>query len=269
MASIQRVDAPADPRLADYRSARDPAWRRRTGLFLAESALVVRRLLAESRFRTRSILATEPIVAGLQDVLERAPADLVVHVAGHAVQREVMGFNFHRGCLALAERGPDLDAAALLAPDRPLLLVLEDVADPDNVGALFRNGRAFGVAGVLLSPGTGDPLYPKAIRVSVGATLSVPHARLPQWPADLDRLRSAGYAVVALTPGAGAAVEALGTAGERLALLVGSEGRGLSDGALALADRAVRIPMAPGVDSLNVAVAAGIALYHVRRVAIS
>lgn len=264
MTPIDPIDDPRDPRVADYRSARDADWRRRSGLFLAESALVVRRLLTESRFRARSILATPAILDGLGDALEALPEGVVVHVAGPAVQRQLMGFNFHRGCLALAERGPDLAPDALLAAAAPLL-ALEDVADPENVGALFRNARAFGAAGVLLSPGAGDPLYPKAIRASAAATLSLPFARLAGWPAGLARVRAAGYTLVALTPDGECDVATLAPGSARIALLVGSEGRGLGAAARAAADLTVRVRMVPGVDSLNVAVAVGIALHRLAR----
>jgi tRNA G18 (ribose-2'-O)-methylase SpoU len=262
MATIEPVEDPRDPRLADYRSARDPAWRQRTGLFLAESALVVRRLLTDSPFRARAILVTPALLDGLRDVLDRAEDGPVVHVAGHSVQRELMGFNFHRGCLALAERGAGPPPGALLARGAPLLLVLDDVADPDNVGALFRNARAFGAGGALLSPGTADPLYPKAIRVSVAATLSLPHARLARWPEDLADVRAAGYTLVALSPDGTRDVATLAALRGRAALVAGSEGHGLAPGVRAAADVVVRVAMAPGVDSLNVAVAAAIALHH-------
>jgi tRNA G18 (ribose-2'-O)-methylase SpoU len=140
---------------------------------------------------------------------------------------------------------------------------LEQITSPDNVGGLFRNALAFGARGVLLCPRTCDPLYRKAIRVSMGASLLVPFARCSEWPAPLKLLREAGYRVVALHPGEDASPIATATAAsERLVLLLGTEGGGLSESALAQADERVRIPMAPGVDSLNVATASGIALHH-------
>lgn len=265
---IERVEDPQDPRLDAYRCVRDRERWRGSDLFVVESRLVVRRLLAGSRFRARSVLATPAALEGLREALERAPGAPVVYVASHALIHSVLAFRYHRGCLALAERGPDLPAGSLLAPPGArTLLVLEDLADPENVGAIFRNARAFGADGVLLSPGTADPLYAKAVRASVGAVLTVPFARLEGWPADLGRLREAGYALVALTPDGALEVADLGAARplpERVALLLGSEGAGLGAAARAAADLAVRIAMAPGVDSLNVAVASGIALHALR-----
>jgi tRNA G18 (ribose-2'-O)-methylase SpoU len=149
-----------------------------------------------------------------------------------------------------------------------MVLVLAEVADPDNVGALFRDARAFGAAAVLLTPGTGDPLYPKAIRTSMGAVLTVPFARLSDWPSDIGWLRSAGYTALALTPAGAIDLESLGTSRPvpaRVALLAGNEGAGLGDRAIAAADLTVRIAVTPGTDSLNVAVAAGVVLHWLRQ----
>jgi tRNA G18 (ribose-2'-O)-methylase SpoU len=265
---IEHVTDPDDPRLADYGDLRDGERRRRRGLVVAESRLVVRRLLAAGRFRVRSLLLTEPALAELGDVLARLDGATPVLVAGHAVIKGVVGFDFHRGCLALAERGVGPPPEALLAagPGPRLVVVCERLAQPDNVGALFRNALAFGAGGVLLSPGSADPLFRKAIRVSLGASLEMPFAHLPDWPAGLARLRAAGFTLLALTPRPDAVdVEELGTrrpVPERVALLVGNEGDGLSSAAVAAADLTLAIPMAAGVDSLNVATAAAIALHR-------
>jgi tRNA G18 (ribose-2'-O)-methylase SpoU len=261
---LEIIEDPADPRIVDYRDARADAERRTAGLFLTEGRLVVRRLLESSRFRTRSVLLTDRSLHTLRDAIgERGTG---VYVASAAVIRSIVGFKFHRGCLALGEREPAGRVEAVAAPGGPrVLLALEDLADPDNIGAVFRNGAAFGVAGVLLSRACADPLYRKAIRVSMGATLSIPFVQTA-WPAGLDALRAAGYMLVALTPDRGAEaiarVAERGPCSRRLALLVGSEGAGLSDRTRASADLCVRIPMAPGVDSLNVAAATGIALHR-------
>jgi tRNA G18 (ribose-2'-O)-methylase SpoU len=259
------VDDPADPRIADYRDAREERPRRDGGLFLAEGRLVVRRLLEGSRFRVRSLLLTDRALDDLRDVIGGRETPLV-YVAPTPVIRSIVGFKFHRGCLALGEREPPAPVETVTGPDGPrVVLALEALADPDNVGAVFRNAAAFGVAGVLLSPGCADPLYRKAIRVSMGATLSTPFAPVP-WPTGLGALRAAGYTLVALTPDRGA--EAIGRVAERglpsrrLALLLGSEGAGLSERTREAADLCVRIPMAPGADSLNVATASGIALHR-------
>ena len=263
---VEIIEDPADPRIAPFREARDGELRRREGLFLAEGRLLVRRLLESARFPVRSLLLTEPALDDLRDLLVGAGAP-AVHVASTATIRVIVGFKFHRGCLALGLRGEALSAEALVsAPGARTLLALEGLADPDNVGAVFRNAAAFGAAGVLLSADCADPLYRKAIRVSMGATLSVPFARVADWPAALAALRRDGYRLVALCPRPDA--EDIGEAAartpraSRLALLVGTEGKGLSDATRAAADLAVRIPMAPGVDSINVAAACGIALHR-------
>jgi tRNA G18 (ribose-2'-O)-methylase SpoU len=264
---VQPVEDVDDARLDPYRNIRDTERRRTSGLFVAESALVVQRLLTRSRFRARSILATPGGVRRLGGSLASAPPDLEVYVGSHGLVHAVLGFKYHRGCLALAERGPEIPPEAVLAPSGPrLVLVLDDLSDPDNVGAAFRSAHAFGVDAVLVSPGTADPLYAKAVRVSVGAVLTVPFARLAGWPASLGLLREHGYRVVALTPEGEAEVSTLGQCcrlPDRLALVVGSEGSGLSAPARAMADATVRVAMAKGVDSLNVAVATAIALHRV------
>jgi tRNA G18 (ribose-2'-O)-methylase SpoU len=263
--SEARIEDPRDPRVADYVDLRDPALRRAAGRFVVEGRLLVRRLLAASRFPVRSLLVTPAARAGLGDLL--ATLEAPVYVADAAVLRAIVGFDFHRGCLAVAERGAPPPLASLLAPAGPRLLVgLEDVRGPDNVGAVLRNARAFGAAGALLSPATADPLYRLAIRASAGASLTLPFARAP-WPEALAAARTAGYTVLALTPDPGATdIAALGggPALARAALLVGSEGGGLTAAARAAADVQVRIAMEPGTDSLNVATATGIALHRLR-----
>ncbi len=256
------IDDPDDPRLAEYRAA--TAGARDT--FLCEGRLVVRRLLEGSRHRTRSVLLTQSALADLAPALAAQPPSLPVLVAPPAVIRAVVGFKFHRGCLALGERGQPAPPDEVIAPGGPrVVLALEELADPDNVGAVFRNAAAFGAAGVLLSAGCADPLYRKAIRVSMGATLSIPFART-DWPAGLLALREAGYTLVALTPDRQgddiAALSKRGLPSRRFALLLGAEGAGLSEGTRRAADLCACIPMAPGVDSLNVATASGIALHR-------
>ncbi len=262
------IDDPDDPRVADYRAAfRDRA----PGLFLCEGRFVVRRLLAAPRFRTRSVLATPRALEELRDALGPTPPP--VFLASTATMRAIFGFKFHRGCLALGERPAQVDSPESVlgpppadgAPSAPRVVIgLDDVSDPDNVGGIFRNAAAFGASGVLLSAGCADPLYRKTIRVSMAATLSIPFAR-SEWSAALDALRRGGYTVVALTPDPDA--EPIGRvaprlAGTRLALILGAEGYGLGALSRGRADVCVRIPMAPGVDSLNVATASGIALHR-------
>jgi tRNA G18 (ribose-2'-O)-methylase SpoU len=187
-------------------------------------------------------------------------------VSSTPVLAGVVGFKFHRGCLALSHR-PAGASVGDVTNGAALLLALEGVTDPDNVGGAFRNAAAFGVDGVLLS-GCCDPLYRKAVRTSMGHVLQMPHARVDDLSSAMDALKSAGFTIVALTPAADATPldEYAGARGplERIALLAGSEAGGLSAGALAAADRRVRIPMSPGVDSLNLSTAVGIALDRLR-----
>jgi tRNA G18 (ribose-2'-O)-methylase SpoU len=263
---IEMVEDPTDPRIVGFRDARDGELRRREGLFLAEGRLLVRRLLGTSRFGVQSLLVTPPALDDLRDLLARDDST-PTYVASAGTIRAIVGFKFHRGCLALGRRGEPVAPETLMDPVGPrTLLALESVTDPDNVGAIFRNAAAFGVAGVLLSSHCADPLYRKAIRVSMGATLSLPFAQVPDWAVTLAALRHAGYRLVALCPGADAEdiVEVAGRAPRRprLALLLGAEGEGLSEATRAAADVEVRIPMAAGVDSLNVAAACGIALHR-------
>lgn len=265
---VLSIEDPADPRIAPYRDARDGQVRR-DGLFLAEGRLVVRRLLQSGRFTVRSVLATRAALDDLADALLAHPS-VQRYEAPSETLRAVVGFKFHRGCLALGEDGPAIPVDAIVAPAGPrLVLALEDVADPDNVGALFRNAAAFGVAAVVISPGCADPLYRKAIRVSMGGSVAIPFARV-EWADGLARLRAAGYTLVALTPHPGAQrlEAAAGGAGpRRLALLLGAESGGLGEASIRAADVRARIVMAPGVDSLNVATAAAIALHRLADVA--
>jgi tRNA G18 (ribose-2'-O)-methylase SpoU len=178
------------------------------------------------------------------------------------VLNALAGFNFHRGCLALAERGPaSVPIESLFG--LPLLVGLEGVGNPDNVGGIFRNALALGAGGIVLDPASGDPFYRKAIRTSMGAALTVPFARLDDWPAGLQRVRATGFTIVALTPAA-EAIDITSFASGRtpgpLMLLAGHEGLGLSEAAMAASDARCRIPIDPRSDSLNVAVAVGIAL---------
>lgn len=269
-----------DPRIADYRSLRDrellqradplnPAAHR--GVFMAEGELVVRRL-AESPFAVRSMLLSESRVEPMRDLLERLPPVVPVFVAPQNVVNEIIGFNIHRGVLAVGERGEPADLGALLARRGPFV-VLEDLCNHDNIGAIFRNCAALGGAGVtvLLSPRTADPLYRKSLRVSMGHALLVPWARLERWPDALHGLCAAGIRVLAMTPGAASRDVREVAAGlrdrpGRIALPLGTEGEGLSAQALAAADERVRIDMPPGptgtvADSLNVAIAAATALH--------
>jgi tRNA G18 (ribose-2'-O)-methylase SpoU len=272
---VLRVESLDDPRIADFRNVRDPELRDRRGLFLAEGRLGVCRLIEDSRFPTRSVLVTPTALEGIRSSLERLDEGTPVYLAEQATLKAVVGYNMHRGCLAVGERGDDADFGELVLSgrERSLLVVLEQLSNPDNVGGVFRNALAFGADAVLLCPRCSDPLYRKAIRVSMGATLRLPFARARVWPGPLEWLRRAGYCLVALHPREPALElgdpDAAARLPGRVALLLGSEAEGLSAEALAAADLRARIAMAPGVDSLNVATASGIAMHQLRRDAAS
>jgi tRNA G18 (ribose-2'-O)-methylase SpoU len=262
------LDDVTDARVAEYRNIPDPALLRSAGVFIAEGRLVVRRLLTSSPFAPRSVLVTEPALQTIADVLPDHP-DLPVYVTSQHGLNEIAGFNIHRGCLAAGVRPARASVSALLG-HHPIsrAIVLEGVTNADNVGGIFRCAAALGGDAVILGPGCADPLYRKTIRTSIGATLHVPFAFDEVWPSCIDMLRREQFLTVALTPAADAediadAAHELQHAG-RLALLLGGEFEGLSPAALDVADRRVRIPIDAQVDSLNVAVAAGIALHAMR-----
>lgn len=269
------LDDLADPRAADLlrdytdlkdvqlRSRREPA----EGLFLAEGVEVIRRALAAGH-RPRSFLLSPPRADDLADVL---PPDATVLVAAPEAFTTLTGVDLHRGAIASmhrpAPRGVDELLTDLLSDDahRPRrLLVVEDLVDGTNLGAVFRSAAAFGVDAVVISPRCGDPLYRRSVRVSMGTVLHVPWARADVWPGDLDVLRRNGFTVAALALSDDAVDLGEFTAPDRLALLLGTEGAGLSRRALAAADVVVRIPMDPRVDSLNVAAAGAVALWATR-----
>ena len=259
-APVIHVASIDDPRIEAYRHIANPSELLDLGLFVAEGRLVVRRLIDQRHWEIDSILLTQPAADALIDMLPKT--DAPVYIASQEVMNEVAGFNIHRGCLALVRRPatPTLDRIAAGPLSR--VLVLEGVNNPDNVGGLFRSAAAFGIELVVLGPNSGDPLYRKAIRTSMGATLSLPFVQAPQWPGAIRDLRTDGFTVVALTPRL--AAEPLEDVRQvpKLALLVGSEGSGLTPDALKAATLLARIPMTPDVDSLNVTTAASIAMYH-------
>lgn len=257
---IQSIDRFDDPRVADYAHVGDAEWLRAHGLFVAEGRMVVRRLIEDARFDVASVLVTPAARAALAGLLDSAACK--VYVCGQEDLNALAGFNFHRGCLALGHRKQGAGLDALL--EARVLVALEEVGNPDNVGGIFRSALAFGAGGIVLDGRSADPLYRKAIRTSMGASLRLPFAQVEQWPSALGRLREAGYRVLAFTPSSDAAELSSVTRrdGERLALLFGSEGDGLSAAAMEAAHQRVRIPVDPASDSLNVSVAAGIALHH-------
>jgi tRNA G18 (ribose-2'-O)-methylase SpoU len=255
-----RIDHPADPRLDHYRSVSDGELLRRRNLFVAEGRLVVERLF-QSGHRIVSVLVNEASRRALEGPLSTLPESVPAYVCDTDDFASITGFNLHRGCLALAERPADRSLDEVLhGADR--VLILEGITDADNVGSAFRNAAAFR-ARVLLSPSCCDPLYRKAIRTSMGSVLRTPYARLSNWPADLDAIHTAGFFLVALTPRHHAVELPSCPRRPRMALLVGSEGPGLSTEAERFADLCVRIPMSGDIDSLNLATATGIALHYI------
>jgi tRNA G18 (ribose-2'-O)-methylase SpoU len=269
MARLVRVDDPGDPRLADYLSLRDVALRTsfeaEHGLFLAEGEKVVRRAVAAG-FRVRSFLMTERWVGGLATELDAA-GDVPCFLVSDRVAEAATGFHVHRGALASLERRPLPGLDEVLAGAHRVA-VLEDIVDHTNVGAIFRCAAAFGVDAVVVSPRCADPLYRRSVKVAMGAVFAIPWTRTPEWYDTVPRLSEAGLTTVALTPDPGAIPvtelpERYRTA--RLALLLGSEGPGLSPRWLASADVRVRIAISPEVDSLNVATAAAVAFFALRR----
>jgi tRNA G18 (ribose-2'-O)-methylase SpoU len=271
--TLVQLESLDDPRIADYRIVAEPEIVRVRGLFVAEGRRVVERLIGERRFAIRSVLVSDAAHHALEPALAELHEDVPVYVCGARSFAAITGFDVHRGCLALAERPMPIDLARVLTAARTIV-VLDGVANADNVGGVFRNAAAFGVDAVLLTPDCCDPLYRKAIRTSMAATLRVPFARMDGWPQGTAELRKAQFTLVALTshhPSSSLdefvtfVESAESNRPDRLALLVGAEGRGLSAGIEEAADHRVRIPIDPSVDSLNLAVATGIALARLSR----
>ena len=258
----ERIDTADDPRIAAFRDVRDPELVRRRGLFVAEGRLLVRRVIEHGRYRVREVLVNDPALSQLSDAIARVPADAAVYVCDTPVIARLTGFNIHRGCLALVERPAARTLDEVIAAARTMV-VLEAVANPDNVGGVFRNAAAFGCDAVVLGPTCCDPFYRKALRTSMGAVLQVPFAIASPWPAALAQIRRGGFAIAALTPREPAMpLDAFARdRPPRVAFLAGTEGAGLSAEAEGAADVRVRIPIADAVDSLNVATAVAIALY--------
>ncbi|OZM70570.1 rRNA methyltransferase [Amycolatopsis antarctica] len=267
MARLIYTDDVGDPRLDDFRELstadRRPDRPGGRGFVIAEGTVVVRRLL-ESAYPVRALLGVERRIADL--AADLAGTEVPAYVTSAETMAEVVGFHLNRGVLAVADKAPQPDAAELADRAR-VLAVLEGVGDHENLGSIFRNAAALGIDGVLLGPGCADPLYRRSVRVSMGNVLRVPFGLLQPWPSGLEWLRDKGFRVAALTPRAEAvSLRAFGSAGAgKVAVLLGSEGPGLSAEALAAAGDAVRIDMADGVDSLNVATAAAVAFYELGR----
>lgn len=267
MAELHRIEDPADPRLADYRDLRDVELRKHLesehGLFLAEGEKVVRRAV-EAGFTPRSFLMAERWLEGLDDVLALAP-DAPCFLVSEKLAEEVTGFHVHRGALASLQRQPARTLDEVLEGARSVL-VLEDIVDHTNVGAIFRSGAALGFDAVLLAPRCADPLYRRSIKVAMGAVFSVPWTRLDEWYDGLTALSARGFTTVALTLADDATPIEEAVAGvDKVALVLGSEGHGLSPRWEKTADRRAIIPMREGIDSLNVAAATAVACYVTAR----
>ena len=265
MPQIHLITDPDDDRLGDYRALTDlelrTRWEPPNGLFIAEGELVLRRAL-RAGYAPRSYLVDAKRSAQLDDL----PGDAPVYAATPQVLEQATGFHVHRGVLASFHRLPLLTADEVLATARRVA-ILEDVNNHTNIGAVFRGAAALGIDAVLLSPTCADPLYRRSVRVSMGEVFAVPYARLEPWPDGLERVRAAGFTVLALTPAPEAVPMQKLDASQRAraALLLGAEGPGLSRHALAASDVPVRLPMRRGVDSLNVAAAAAVAFWELGR----
>lgn len=265
--TIHYLESAADPRVSDYtqltdvhlRKLREPA----EGMYIAESSRVLRRALAAGH-QPRSFFLAEKWLADLVDVLAAFP-DVPAFIGTAALLEEITGFHLHRGAMAAMQRPAPVPLAELLAGARRVA-VLEDIVDHTNVGAIFRSAAALDIDAVLISPRCGDPLYRRSVRVSMGTVFQVPWARLENWPQDLTLLQGKGFTVAALElTGDAVDVDELAAANpDKLALVLGTEGAGMSPETLAAADLAVRIPMRPGVDSLNVAAASAVAFWELR-----
>ena len=265
MAEVIDITDPGDARVDDFRDLnsvdRRPDLPTGKGLVIAEGVLVVQRMLA-SRFAPHAFLGTGRRLAELTGDLAATTAPF--YRADAEVMAEVVGFHLNRGVLGAARRPPELSVAEVLAGARTVA-VLEGVNDHENLGSIFRNAAGLGVDAVIFGQGCADPLYRRAVRVSMGHALLVPFARAQSWPGDLNILRDNGFRLLAMTPNpqARTLADAVGElAGEKVAVLVGAEGPGLTETVMRASDARVRIPMSRGTDSLNVATAAALAFYE-------
>jgi len=262
-----RIDDPADPRIAGLVSIKERDLTGRHGRFIAEGTVVLRMLAAAHRagqgIEAEAILLLENRVSGLGDILAEFPADIPVYVANAVVFDAIAGFNMHRGVLALGRRdqAPRMDALVGGLPAKSMVLAACGISNHDNMGSMFRNAAAFGADAVLMDETSCDPMYRKAIRVSVGSVLTVPFAREGSVAALVSRLQEQGFSIWGLSPHGQTDLRDIAPS-PRTALLVGTEGEGLPQHILS-SIRTARIRQRPGLDSLNVATATGIALHQV------
>jgi len=261
-----RVEDPADPRIAEFTAMRDKDLAGRGDRFIAEGRVVLQALVdaqaGNKRFVLEKALILENRVDGLDDLLERMDPDCPIYVAGGKVLDAAVGFAMHRGILAVGRHVPPASFQNFLSglPERALLVVTCGISNHDNIGAIFRNAGVFGADGIVLDTSCCDPLYRKAIRVSVGAALRVPFCRAGSIAEIVSSLSAHGFEVLGLSPHGTGALAAF-TPGRRVALLAGTEGEGLPADILDQV-KTLRIEQAPGMDSLNVATASGIALWQ-------
>lgn len=262
-----RITDPADPRIAGFGNIRERDLRRQKGQFVAEGTVVLR-MLAEADvrrqgFSTEAVLLLENRLDGLSDILDTLRADVPVYITDRGVMNAIAGFDIHRGVLALGRRSGEPAPADLLdaLPENALVVAAAGIANHDNIGSIFRNAAAFGADAVLLDAGCCDPLYRKAIRVSVGAVLRVPYAIASSTDELIGALHQRNFALWGLSPHGQTDIRAI-KASPRMALLTGTEGEGLPANIMT-SIRTARIAQAPGLDSLNAATATGIALHAI------
>jgi tRNA G18 (ribose-2'-O)-methylase SpoU len=266
---LVRLDSIESDDLRDYRDLTDVVLRRLSepegGLYIAESAKVIERALRAGH-RPRSLLTIDKWLPEVERLIVGQDPDLPVYLGSAELLQSLTGFNLHRGALAAMHR-PPLKTVAETVAGATRIIVLEDIVDHTNVGAIFRSVAGLGADAVLITPRCADPLYRRSVRVSMGTVLQIPWTRLPEWPEGRDVLTELGFslAALALAPDAVTLDEYAANAPQKIALVVGTEGDGLSRAALAAADTIVTIPMRHGVDSLNVASASAVALYALTR----
>lgn len=262
---IEPIASAADERLVGYRDLTDVALRVRfepeSGVYIAESAAVIERALSAGHVPI-SVLMEDKWLDRMRPVLEVVP-EVPIYVGSKEILEQITGFHVHRGALALMHR-PKLPTVESVIATARRLIVLEDIVDHTNVGAIVRSAAGMGFDGFLITPRCADPLYRRSVRVSMGTVFDIPWTRLASWPHDASVLRDAGFTLAAVTPDPSAIDLDVFTPPERLALIVGTEGDGLSAAALDQADVSVRIPMYRGVDSLNVAAAAAVVCWQLR-----
>lgn len=262
---LEEVLNPDDHRVAGYRDLTDVALRTQTepanGIFVAESASVIERAIAAGH-RPVSVLMEDKWLDRMTPILANCD-DVPVYVGDRHVLESITGFHVHRGALALMQR-PDLPSVEDVIADARRLIILEDIVDHTNVGAIIRSAAGLGFDGFLVTPRCADPLYRRSVRVSMGTVFDLPWTRFTKWPLDLAILRDVGFTIAAITPGSDARALDDFSAPQQLAVIVGTEGDGLSARAIDESDIALRIPMEHGVDSLNVAAAAAVVCWQLR-----